>query len=694
MLEPVRRAAEKSKFLNELLESRKIFSPQAWSIRQAHTFLSEVAMMEDAGLVVRMPNWWSTSRPPRPQVSVRIGDRKQSMLGLVQALDFNIEIALEGEPLTADEQKQLLAARDGMTLLRGKWVEVDATQLQQAMEQWKRLRDQEVEGLDFLQGLRLLSGATIGGDVVDESTRSWTRIEPGTWLKERLNELRDPSGLNNVDPSANIQATLRHYQIDGVKWLWLMTQLGLGACLADDMGLGKTIQMIALLQQRKKHRSKKANVKSSLIEQRPSLLIVPTSLLGNWKRELERFAPDLKLYIAHRSHADVASLNAIIENPREKLAPYDLVATTYGLARRDTWLSEMPWDLVILDEAQAIKNADSSQSKAIKKIEASGRIVLTGTPVENHLGDLWSLFDFCSPGLLGSASQFQAFVKKSGGNGIASLRKLVRPYILRRLKTDPTVAPDLPEKMEMRIDCGLSASQATLYAKIVEELERLLDTATGIQRRGLVLSVMMQLKQVCNHPDLYLKSHTFEPKHSGKFAELRSICETVSQRQERVLVFTQFQSMCGPIDRFLASVFRKSGLVLTGATAAGNRSKLVQKFQSDDGPPYFVISVKAGGTGLNLTQASHVVHFDRWWNPAVEDQATDRAFRIGQRRNVLVHKFVCRGTIEEKIDEMIQSKKSISTSLFEEDEQVNLTEMSNEQLMKFVALDLSKATQQ
>ena len=376
----------------------------------------------------------------------------------------------------------------------------------------------------------------------------------------------------------------------------------------------------------------------------------------------------------------------------QELGEFDLVATTYGLARRDAWLTEVPWRLLVLDEAQAIKNAGSSQTKAIKKLKASGRIVLTGTPVENHLGDLWSLFDFCSPGLLGSATQFKKFINRDDASGIASLRKLVRPYILRRLKTDPAIAPDLPDKTEMRVDCGLSAKQTALYQKIVLELENTLDVATGIQRRGLILGLMMQLKQLCNHPSLYLKQGDFLEQDSGKYAELQAICETIVEKQEKVLVFTQFQSMCQPLHTLMEKYFGRPGLVLTGKTPAGSRGKMVAEFQEETGPPFFVISVKAGGTGLNLTQASHVVHFDRWWNPAVEDQATDRAFRIGQKRNVLVHKFVCRGTLEEKIDKMIRDKKAISHELFGEDGEVNLTEMNNEQLMQFVALDINKAS--
>jgi non-specific serine/threonine protein kinase len=435
---------------------------------------------------------------------------------------------------------------------------------------------------------------------------------------------------------------------------------------------------------------------TSRVHSKPSLLILPTSLLGNWQREVERFAPELRMFVAHRSLSEPADLKRVAADPGGELAGYDLVATTYGLARREKWLADVNWSLLILDEAQAIKNAGAAQSKAIKSIPARGRIILTGTPVENHLGDLWSLFDFCSPGLLGTATEFKKFVKAGDdqelSKRLSAVRRLIRPYVLRRMKTDPRIVPDLPDKTELRVDCGLTTTQAALYQKVTQELERALDRATGIQRRGMVLAALMQLKQICNHPSLYLKQDGFAPAASGKFAELRSISQTIIERQEKLLVFSQFQSMCNPLADALQSVFNKPGLVLTGKTSPAMRGKMVESFQQESGLPFFVISVKAGGTGLNLTQASHVVHFDRWWNPAVEDQATDRAFRIGQKRNVMVHKFVCRGTFEEKIDELIESKKRLSKELFSGEGEIPLTEMSNEQLLKFVALDVHKAT--
>ncbi len=479
------------------------------------------------------------------------------------------------------------------------------------------------------------------------------------------------------------------------------------------MGLGKTIQIIALLLHVKYPRetvSKGAATGTTKArgknkdpdagpghQRRPSLLILPTSLIGNWQREVSRFAPDLKMLIDHSSSLDAEMLKRIAKDPIKELAMYDLVATTYGLARRQKWLAEMDWNLVILDEAQAIKNSGAAQTKAIKKIPARGRILLSGTPVENHLGDLWSLFDFCAPGLLGTATAFKRFVNtkddESRSKRLASVRKLIQPYVLRRMKTDPAIVPDLPQKTEMRVDCGLTRVQATLYQAVTDDLKHSLEIATGIQRRGMVLGALMQLKQICNHPALHLKQSTFAPDASGKFSQLRSIAETLIEKQEKMLVFTQFQSMCDPLAGYLASIFERAGLVLTGKTATKKRSQLVKEFQTETGPPFFVISVKAGGTGLNLTAASHVVHFDRWWNPAVEDQATDRAFRIGQKSNVLVHKFVCRGSLEEKIDDMIRDKKALSQELFGADgkDEVQLTEMNDAQLLDFVSLDLNKA---
>jgi non-specific serine/threonine protein kinase len=379
------------------------------------------------------------------------------------------------------------------------------------------------------------------------------------------------------------------------------------------------------------------------------------------------------------------------------LAAADLVITSYGSLLRLPALVATPWRLAILDEAQAIKTPGAKQTRAAKQIDARARIALSGTPVENRLGDLWSIFDFLNPGLLGSAKAFSAFAKRMSARSstasgtYAPLRALVRPYILRRLKTDPSVSADLPDKTEVRAFCLLTRKQAALYQQAVADLAAELARAEGMQRRGMVLATLMRLKQICNHPSQWLGDGSWAEADSGKLARLREIAEVIAAKQEKVLVFTQFREMTAPLAAFLESVFGRPGLVLHGATAVGRRQSLVRRFQEDERVPFFVISLKAGGAGLNLTAASHVVHFDRWWNPAVENQATDRAFRIGQTRNVLVHKFVCRGTVEEKIDRLIDAKRQLTQDLLEESGEVLLTEMGDDELLKLVALDLHTA---
>jgi len=459
-----------------------------------------------------------------------------------------------------------------------------------------------------------------------------------------------------------------------VQWLRLLSGLRLGACLADDMGLGKTVQVLALM----------------LAERRgPSLLVAPASLLANWAAEVEKFAPDLRISIVHPSAMSAAEIG---EFTAEHAARLDLAITSYGSLLRIKVLSEAEWRYAILDEAQAIKNPNAKQTRAAKALKASARIALTGTPVENHLGDLWSIFDFINPGLLGSAQQFRRYAKMLADretNPYGPLRELVRPYILRRMKTDKAIISDLPDKTEVKAWCGLSRRQAALYEQAVCELERALEHSEGIERKGIVLAMLMRLKQICNHPSQWLRDNAWAESDSGKLARLREIAEVVASRQEKMLVFSQFREMAAPLAAFLAEVFGRSGLVLHGETAVRARRDLVRAFQEDENVPFFVLSLKAGGSGLTLTAASHVVHFDRWWNPAVENQATDRAFRIGQRRNVLVHKFVCRGTVEEKIDALIEPKQGVSDELLLGGGEITLTEMKDEELLRLVALDLN-----
>jgi non-specific serine/threonine protein kinase len=460
--------------------------------------------------------------------------------------------------------------------------------------------------------------------------------------------------------------------------LWWLRRLGLGGCLADDMGLGKTIQVIGFLLL-----AKRAGAG-------PSLLVVPASLIANWRSELGRFGPSLRVVVAHGSEQTADELPALLDD----LSGVDAVITSYGTASRLEKLRDIEWEAVVLDEAQAIKNAGTKQARACKLLRGRMRLALTGTPVENRLGDLWSLFDFCAPGLLGTDRQFAAFVKRlesRSHDSFGPLRALVRPYVLRRLKTDRSVITDLPDKTEVKAFCALSRKQAALYADAVADLREKLEKSTGIARRGLVLASLVRLKQICNHPSHWLGDGAFAPGDSGKFQRLAELAEEIAGRQERALVFTQFREMTEPLAAYLGQLFGRRGLVLSGETTVKQRKRLVDEFQAEDGPPFFVLSLRAGGTGLNLTAASHVIHFDRWWNPAVEEQATDRAFRIGQRRNVLVHKLVCRGTLEEKIDALIESKRGLSREVIESGGEATLTELGDEALLELVSLDLRAA---
>ncbi len=689
LLVPVERAAADCAWLAAMVEAGEIYHPLRWGPAEARRMLSDVPRLEAAGVVVRMPAGWTLGRPPRPRVTAQVGETVVAGLGAAALLDFRVDVTLDGKRLTQAEIRALLAETSGLALLRGRWVEVDKERLGATLERLRAVeRLSKEKGLSFADAARLLARADVGAyEPTDEASHEWSEVVAGDWLATTLRGLRGPEGLAGLDVSREIQGTLRPYQEVGVRWLHLLARLGLGACLADDMGLGKTLQLIALLCVRRRER--KGQIATSL-------LVAPASLLSNWTAEIERFAPSLKAFVAHASVVPAAELKSFDVT---RLADVDLVITSYGHLLRLPWLAAHTFDLVVLDEAQAIKNPGARQTRAAKALRAHSRVVLTGTPIENRLGDLWSLFDFLNPGLLGSAKQFAAFVKRLGArqhDAYAPLRELVKPYILRRLKTDKKVISDLPEKTEVRAFCALSRRQAALYQEAVRDLARALDDdeTEGIRRRGVVLASLMRLKQICNHPSQWLGDGAWAEADSGKWARLREIAEVVASRQEKALIFTQFREVTEPLSAFLASVFGRPGLVLHGGTPVGKRRELVTRFQADDAVPFFVLSLKAGGSGLNLTAASHVVHFDRWWNPAVENQATDRAFRIGQKKNVLVHKFVCRGTVEEKIDALIEAKSGLAAGVLEGGAEVLLTEMPDAELLRLVALDVRRAAEE
>ena len=689
LLSPVRLASEKSEFVKKLVDSGEIYHPRAWPPQSAYQFLKEIPNFEEAGIIVRVPDWWKKKQPPKPKVEVTIGDTRKSKLGLKSMLDFSIKIVLDGEEISLSELKKISSA-DGLALFKGKWIEIDKEKLDVALKHWESLQNNYEDGVSLLEGMRLLSGANISGETVfiDEAeTKEWSSITAGKWLEKILKQLREPANIKKRLPEKELKTKLRPYQKVGLNWLFFMYELGFGMCLADDMGLGKTIQVIALLLTLKKEFPGK--------NKKPALLVVPASLVSNWKSEIYKFAPSISIKIAHSSELSASELENFSKNAKRNLRGIDLVITTYSMVKRLDWIAEMSWENIILDEAQAIKNPGTKQTRAIKKLKTSARIVLTGTPIENKLSDLWSLFDFINPGLLGSAKEFADFSKKLSErehNQFAPVRKLVRPYILRRLKTDKSIISDLPDKTEVQAYCRLAKVQAAHYQSSVEELARQLEAgeADGIKRRGLVLSFLMRFKQICNHPSQWLGDNNYQPENSGKFSRLSEICEEIASRQEKTLIFTQFREMTAPLNEFLKNIFGREGLVLHGGTPVKKRKNLVDEFQKEEGPPYFILSLKAGGTGLNLTAASHVIHFDRWWNPAVENQATDRAFRIGQKKNVLVHKFVCLGTIEERIDDMIEEKKSMADDILKGGAAKLLTEMNDKELIDFVSLDIKK----
>ena len=695
LLAPVRAASERSKLVRELLETRKLFQAAAWTPSEAYHFIREIPVLEESGLVVKVPDWWKNKRPSRPQVSITVDAAKAGGVGINALLRFSAEYTLDGETLTDKEWEQIKASPSGLVNLKGQWVEIDRDRLDQVLGHWKNVQTAHAEGMSFHEGMRLLAGFRSGAEGPDgeaiqaeiDDTREWSEVIAGKHLQKMLDDLREPPPMDSIP---GMRATLRPYQQRGVGWLHFTSRLGLGACLADDMGLGKTVQVIALLCLR---------AEENRSGPRTSVLIVPASLVGNWRAEFAQFAPHLRVFIGHPSVASKEQMDALLADPARVLSDYDALLTTYGLWQRSAALSAHGWDVAVLDEAQAIKNAATAQARAVKKVQARVRIALTGTPIENRLGDLWSLFDFLNPGLLGKARDFAETTKRlaapSNTQGYAPLRKLIQPYLLRRMKTDKSIISDLPDKTEVNALCPLTKKQAILYGKLVEQLKADIDNEDldENQRRGLVLGYLIKFKQVCNHPSHWSGDARYAAEESGKFQRLAEITAELAERQERCLVFTQFREMTEPLAAHLATVFGRPGLVLHGGTPVGQRQKMVEQFQRPDGPPFFVLSVKAGGTGLTLTAASHVIHFDRWWNPAVENQATDRAFRIGQKKNVLVHKFICPGTIEEKVDALIQSKRALAEDLLGGEGAAKiLTDISNTELLSLVKLDIHAAT--
>ncbi len=655
LLVNVTSAAVKSRFIRYLVESGELFSSRRFTVVEAYIFLKEIPLYEESGIVCHIPDWWK-KKSNSPRLSVSIGDKAPVQLGMDALLSFDTDLYLGDERITKEEIEALLSQTAGLGLIKGKWTEVNHDKLKAlltAYDKIKKTKNMTFRELVQMQlGLRGVQGTSGKGEpeIV---------VSHGEWLSGIRKRLLHPGELKPLTLGDNFRTILRHYQEAGLGWLYAMKSLGFGALLADDMGLGKTVEILALLEYMRQNRRFKA------------LLVIPASLIGNWEKEILRFTPELRYRIMHSRQRNVNIPGA------------DLFITTYGMASRLPELRDHTWDMVILDEAQAIKNPASRQTKSVKQLKSSFRIAMTGTPIENRLSDLWSLFDFLNPGLLGSAREFTAFAK---GINYSRLREVVAPFILRRLKTDKSIIPDLPDKIELKAFASLSKKQFVLYTDLVKWLSRQLETAQGIERKGLVLATITKFKQICNHPDQYLGSGTFDVSQSGKFGVLQEICETIREKRERVLIFTQFKEMTEPLREFLEHIWGRKGLVLHGGTPVKKRTQLVEKFCGEEYVPFMVLSLKAGGVGLNLARANHVIHFDRWWNPAVENQATDRAFRIGQTRDVFVHKLITAGTVEEKIDTMLEDKLKLSKDVLAVSDERWITEMSNEELLNLLKL--------
>ena len=632
----------------------------------AHKFLTEeAAALEQAGHVVLLPAWWTgsgTKVAVRAKVNAPQNDDGMNMLTLDSVFAFDWEVALGGQTMTLDELEEMARLKQSLVSVRGKWQALDAEGIRSAIKYLKGKRS-----LTFRDMLHMKAGAVEAPPELE-----FDGIDAPGHLEAVLGQLDGSVKLQDAEPPEKFAGSLRPYQTRGYSWMAFLQRWGLGGCLADDMGLGKTVQALAAIQRRWDGGNR-----------RPTLVVCPTSIISNWQREASRFSPDLPVMIHHGP----ARLK---DNEFEDaVAECAIIVTSYGLAHRDEFLSRIEWGGVILDEAQNVKNPRTKQARAVRSLKAESRFALTGTPVENSVGDLWSIMEFLNPGLLGNREDFRRnfllpIQAHQDAKAADRLQRITGPFVLRRLKTDRSIISDLPEKMEMKVFCNLTQEQTTLYASVLKDADQILATADGMQRRGVILALLSKLKQVCNHPAHFLGERSGDSGRSGKMDRLAEMLEEVISVGEQALVFTQFVQMGHMLKQHMQETFGQEVLFFYGGLTQRRRDRIIERFQAGEAH-ILVISLKAGGTGLNITAASHVFHFDRWWNPAVENQATDRAFRIGQTRNVQVHKFICAGTLEERIDAIIERKKDIAEQTIGTGEGW-LTELSNDELRNVLAL--------
>ncbi len=681
LLRPLQQAAAGNFFLNELINTGAVYKPCAWGPRQAYDFLESLPALEQAGIETRMVNLWQ-SRPPRVELEVQLQPDTNSQkpdrapaLNISTLLRFSPRVVLGNYELTEADLEELLAGEDGLIRFRGEWVRLDREKLEKLLNSWRQATRMAAGGIPLLAGLRWLLGrhsTTLPNIPPPEEDGMHAIAAPA--LQDALKQLC--TSQQEPQLPEKLVATLRPYQKDGVRFLLGVTEAGFGACLADDMGLGKTLQVVAWL----------AHLHATgELEEHAALIVAPASLLTNWQNELRRFAPQLNTLVMHPDMLNRQDCDYLQKNPQWLLKRAHVALTTYGMATRlAELLAAAPLPALVLDEAQAIKNADSQRTRSIMRLSSPRRVALTGTPVENSLSELRSLFHFLTPGLLGTEKEFNAMVQKMGTD-YTPLRKLVRPFMLRRLKTDPTLLPELPPKTEQPAYCLLTPEQTRLYAREVEKLQTIVHEPDPQTRLTLLLPILSHLKQICNHPAQYLGESYYDPALSGKMTRLGHLARQIAAAGDAALIFTQYRSMMEPLHDFLAGIFGAPGLVLHGGTPIAERQQLVQQFQHPGGPPFFLLSLKAAGTGLTLTRARHVIHFDRWWNPAVENQASDRAYRIGQKNPVIIHPLICRGTIEENIHTMLTLKRDMADKLLAGGLEKLLLHLPPEELLQLVS---------
>ncbi len=700
VLASLKKSAESSAFMQEMLRTNRAFSPAPLSSKEAYRFLCDFSSLEKYGFIIKLPQKWQLKKPLMPSVRVKVENTNvapQPQGKIFSLFHFNPKLTVDGEGLSDAEVATILSAPGDLVKIRGKWVLARGEDVRGVLDKWWQIAAIKHQGFTFSEALRMLSRSKMIGNKPDldaasseAGADSFTseEIDLGKGFLDILESLRGETASFSPEQELHLQrhlhATLRPYQKIGVEWLVRLYQLGLGGCLADDMGLGKTLQVIGLLVAKKFGRA--CEKKTYNEEQKPSLLVVPASLLGNWEAELKKFAPLLQFVVLHPSRQK-QYMEA--EKSSCRYSRKDLLITSYAMAQRLEWLHELSFDLIIIDEAQAIKNPVAQLTRAMKKLDAHARFALTGTPVENQASDLWSIMDFCVPQVLGTLKDFQRYYaglaeKKDFG----ALKDILDPILLRRLKTNKRIISDLPEKIEMKVFSGLTKIQADLYQRDLDALKNDLENCEKeIVRKGLILKSLLRFKQICNHPSQRLSDNIYDYHDSGKFLRLKNLVAQIKSRREKFIIFTQFRELTDILASFLQEITGDRGLILHGSVPVSERQNLVRLFQEDERYGFFVLSLKAGGSGLNLTRATQVIHFDRWWNPAVENQATDRCFRIGQKQRVLVHKFVCRGTIEDKIDRLIESKKNLADELVSASGETKLTEMTNESLLQLLKID-------